>query len=516
MQWASNASVAHYPTEVIRALDRSPFHEWIVLHVYVLTGHDRFFALIQWFMLAFSGVAVWELTKLMGGRAVACALAVVLCVTAPMAVLQATSTQNNLVAAFAFVAFLLFGLRLSREPGHHWTEAVFCGLALGLAILTQTTSLVFALGFCVWFAVMILHRHAARGWLLGGVIGLMTFALIAGYGWRNHELFGHPFGLQGEPPLRYFPDEDRTKVAIPYANDGMTPFIYFSNLFRNAVMHLATPFQNPNDSVVMIVEAAYAWAGLPLNDPRSTLYETRFFFTADRHEDFAGNLPLCVIAFAALLVYPFRWRSVTPLAGPYAACLLAAILLFAYVLRWQPFHPRVELPLFFAWAVFAAVVLPVATHRWLASALAGLSIAYAFPYWMDNYRRPLFGKKSILTTPRELQYFRDFPHWHSDYYHAVREMKKRGYRDVGLWTDGHDLHYPIWPMLRKITKGTLGFDEVAVTNVSGKLWDGKMPDAVLATHVPVLKSIMVNGVRYDEVWRGEKTLAIYEPARNEE
>src|SRR5207249_2914067 len=60
----------------------------------------------------------------------------------PMAILQASSTQNDLVASLWLVCFVYFLVRL--VTAWKWTDAALGGISLGLAMLTKVTSYLLA------------------------------------------------------------------------------------------------------------------------------------------------------------------------------------------------------------------------------------------------------------------------------------------------------------------------------------------------------------------------------------
>ena len=114
--WSQNGSVAHYPTHILRQLWLGPWAEFAIMHLYLLTGGDRLANLVQW--LAFAGCAVGAAVvagELGGGRR-ARGLAAVACATLPMAIAQASSTQNDLVASFWLLSLGYWVLRFRAAP----------------------------------------------------------------------------------------------------------------------------------------------------------------------------------------------------------------------------------------------------------------------------------------------------------------------------------------------------------------------------------------------------------------
>src|SRR5262245_26322281 len=133
--WSQAGSVAHYPTHILRQLWLGPGAEFAILHLYVLTGGDRLANLVQW--LAFAGCIVGAavVTGALGGGPRARGLAAVACATLPMAISQASSTQNDLVASFWLLSVGYWVLRF--RAGASMTAAGLIGASAGLGVLTK-------------------------------------------------------------------------------------------------------------------------------------------------------------------------------------------------------------------------------------------------------------------------------------------------------------------------------------------------------------------------------------------
>jgi hypothetical protein len=133
--WAQGESLTHYGTAYGHQLWNPPFAETVILALRLLSGGDRAANLVQW--AAFGGVliGVSGLTRLLGLGRPARLLAIAFAASLPMAVLQATSTQNDLVTAFWLVTASFFVL-LSRKVNLGGRTRRF-GRALGLRLLTK-------------------------------------------------------------------------------------------------------------------------------------------------------------------------------------------------------------------------------------------------------------------------------------------------------------------------------------------------------------------------------------------
>jgi hypothetical protein len=97
--WMQNASVAHFPTHNLRQVVFSPFAEFCLLHLQLIWGGDRLANLVQWGAFAGCLCAVAALVRRCGAPPAAVAAALVFAATLPMAILQSSGTENDLVLA---------------------------------------------------------------------------------------------------------------------------------------------------------------------------------------------------------------------------------------------------------------------------------------------------------------------------------------------------------------------------------------------------------------------------------
>src|SRR5262249_17214157 len=181
--------------------------------------------------------------------------------TIPMGVLQASTTQNDYASALWLVCLVSALLALDSVPGFGPTVAA--GASLGLAVLTQGTSYVYATPFVIAFVLAGRRRPLSRQIAQGLAIGLCAVALNAPHYVRNVEVFRSPLGPGGEGEFRY-------------ANEELSAAILASNLIRNIGLHTGTPWTSVNARLEGVIEGAHEVIGLAVNDPRATWPTTRF------------------------------------------------------------------------------------------------------------------------------------------------------------------------------------------------------------------------------------------------
>ena len=117
--------------------------------------------------------------------------AAVACATVPMAVLQASNAQSDLVTSFWLLCFVR--LLCERRP-YRAADVVWMGAALGLGIATKPTVLLFAPPFLAIIAL----RASRAGWRrgLGVPLAVVLVALLPGLPntLRNVRTFGNALG----------------------------------------------------------------------------------------------------------------------------------------------------------------------------------------------------------------------------------------------------------------------------------------------------------------------------------
>lgn len=453
--WMLNETVAHFPTHNLHELYFPPLAEWIGLHLQILTAGDRLANLVQW--LAFAGIVV-GVSAIAGELGAACRgrlVAAVFAATLPMAVLQASSTQNDLVVSLWTVAFVLFALRSRRRDGR--VDILLAGAALGLLLLTKLTAAVIVGPFLLGWVVPRLRRGPRRRVLAASLA--IAALLYAGHGMRNTRLFGNPVAPAGQ-----------TGVAR-FANADPRPATVLSNLLRNGAVLAAGPGRAWNRGVESVTASIHEWLGLESRAPIET-FDDRPFEVSDRwlHEGTAGaplHLLVMGLAAAGWALTPVLRRNRRLLA--YGICLVAGFVLFAAVFRWQSGNARLLLPALVLCAPWVARATSAGPWRRAALPVALLLAAAAVPPLVANEIRPLVGGRSILATPRSQQLFASRPWEEMHLRFLLGRIRAAGCDRVALITTDASYEYPVWVLLDGISPWGPEVRHVRVWNPSRPL-----------------------------------------------
>ena len=437
--WAQNGTVATYATHNARQIHMAPGAEFAILHMQILTGGDRLANVVQWFALVGCVVGASVIARGLGAGPGGQLLAAALCGSLPMAVLQATSTQNDLVAGLWLVAFVALGLEL-RDSTHRRLLITGIGLSLGLAVLTKSTTLLVLPAF----SLFVLLAIPVSPWLRvrGAAVVLLLGTLVnAGYFARNALASGSVLGPQVE---------EADGVTYSYANDVVTPRTVTSNVLRNLALQLALPSWSWNKRVGEFVRTAHYLMGADLDDPRTTMGRQQFHLSdAGDREDQAQGVIVLLLGAVALLVLLRAKDSQRRLQLAYIGCVVVSFVLFCAMLKWQPWNTRLHLPMLILLTPAVGAFLERHLPRAAQTPLVLIVLIASLPNVLRNPSRPMLGKYSIFRIPRTAQYFNNRADLLAPYTAAASEIATSGCERVGVIIPQDGWEYPLWVLLKR-------------------------------------------------------------------
>ena len=534
MHWVQNQSVSFYPTTILRQLLPAPWAEYAILHLQLLSGGDRYANFVQWFSLLISLVGVSAIAAELGAKTQGQWWAAVLCASIPMGIMQATSTQTDYAVAMWLVCFA-YGCVLFIKTST-LSSALVAGLALGLACLTKPTAYIFAAPFLVWLALDSLVKKPAKTWIQLMVIPVVFMLINVGHFYRSYELTGSPLGQAIEQGEYSYDSQLRTVPAV------------LSSVMKNIGLHLETGTRLDH-WVDRSIFHAHRAIGLAVNDSRTTWPGFDFKVQGlSKHEDYAGNLMHVVLIVTTALAY-FLFMKRAQLSIIYLVTLVCSFLLFCGYLRWQPWHSRLQLPLFVLWTPFLALILEKAQQvsirdviyvqfpalnkrfprfftlsEWVSRVRLGALLIFmtaiaSMPFLFDSVTKPLFGSRSVFVTPRTEQYFAANPSLINSYLEVGRYLNDGHCQRVGLFGFGNDFEYPLWVLINEGREAKpIRIEHIEVGNITKNLQQkpsNAKPIALCAFVVPPWASanpMQIGGVNF-YITLSTRALKVYEPQR---
>ncbi|MGC9504488.1 ArnT family glycosyltransferase [Baaleninema sp.] len=446
VHWIQNRSVAHYPTAITRQIYQGPFAGFTITQLQILSGGDRFANLLQWLAMVGSLFGVAAIARELGASLRGQILAVVICVTIPMGILQSSSTQTDYVGAFWMVCFAYYVLRY-WDNDRKISQIPQMGASLGLAILAKGTAYFYLFPFGLWFAISSIWRFRTRIWKPWVIMGAIALGLNLGHYSRNFAAFGSPLGATGT-----------------YDMGGWSLQLLLSNVSRNLALHLSTPVRKINLIIIGVVEQFHHLIGADASNPQTTFPPGQQFDLHSRvnHEDLAGNPLHLILGFLSAIAFfgnwkRFEWNQRLKLAL-YLGAIVFGFLMFCSLIIWSPWRSRLHLPLFVLLSPFIAVVLERVVKPQLANAVAVFLILASLLWLLFNETRPIIANGqyieenrvvNIFNTPRNDQYFTPRPEIRQSYKQTVDWLAESGCTDIGLSYSGDAWEYPLWMLLKQ-------------------------------------------------------------------
>jgi len=434
--WAQERTLRPFATGIEVQNSRSPGAEMVVLHLYVLGWGDRLVNFVAWFAFAASVLAAGWIAQGLGGGPRTQLAASLFSATAPMAIVQASSTMTDGVVGLWSICAAAECLAFERrEAGAVWWAA----LAGGLALLTKPTAVAYLLPFAIWIAILALRRTGWRRALTQiGVAAVLVGVLNAGTLVRNWSLYGSPL------------DPDQVAVHSTARRD---PRGILSNLLRTLSMQIGTPSPHVNRGIYLAVVGIHEWLGLDPNDPRTTSAGEFAVRAPLTDEDLTTNPLHSILYFAAFVVILIRRRGVGKGAVLYAVSVASTLVVFSALIKWQIFGSRYLLPFFVLFSPAAAVALERAVRPAWAGILSLLLILTSLP-WLTGVRsRPLIERmgdsyvRSVVVESRATLYFANGRYLQDPYTEMADEIEAMACSDVGLMLGGNAAEYPLWVLL---------------------------------------------------------------------
>jgi 4-amino-4-deoxy-L-arabinose transferase-like glycosyltransferase len=434
--WLQNQSLEFYPTSITRQLDFNILAEELILAVRSVGEAYPIANMVQW--LSFCGciLVVGGIARELKGTRSAQYLSSVMMATLPMAILQSSSTQNDLVVAFFSVASVYFLLRV--RVGQSYCLLYGAILAAALAFHAKGIAAVFLSGFVVVYGGgLVLKAKSPRFWIHALAATVIALLIVGAQLHRNINKFGSAFG----------PHSRETMTVEP--NWRSTLFNAARNLASNAGTSDAIPWVAWMGRALNVedTDERYSYQGRPFSLPTHALVVP--------HETDAPNtahvivLLLSIIGFSVLALASPKWRGKYCSLARFSLAVGITVVAFCILIKWQPWITRLQL------GEFALVIPPAAV---LISNLAvipsSLMLIFGFlavPAMFHNRSRPIIDlpRWSIISASPNDVLFANWPHLEPGYVGLADKIAELGPKQVGVIIGDRSWEFPLWYLLKQ-------------------------------------------------------------------
>ena len=493
--WVQNENISFYPTHILRQLHQPPFAEYLILQLQLLNNGDQFANLPQFTAMLISTLGVTLIAKEFNLNKLGQLLTALISITLPMGILQSTSTQNDYVLTAMLVSAMYFAIKLSSM--HLLKYFILFSISIALAIATKGTGYLFAIPIFV-FTLIYTKNSIPFKLKLTGIAIFTCIVLNVGHYFRNFNLYGSILGPGREG-------------SLSYANEIFSLQVIASNIIRNFAIHLGTPFQSINLTITEFVVWLHHLIGLSISDARTTWGGIPFVLDPlNPHEDGTGNLLHLFLICISLLIYISKKSIHTKVITGYITCLISCFILFCIYLKWQPWHSRLQLPIFVLWSPIVALsILSIKFFKNREFFLILSLFIASLPWVLFSATKPLIAKlhskspyykieENVFNTSRDQQYFMNRPKLLNSYKAVIDKIENLNEKNIGLIISGDEWEYPLFPLLNG---NNISIHHVEVRNQSGFL-DSKLnnQNLILEINQPTKKEILIRSKKFTRIW----------------
>lgn len=441
-----------------------PFAEYILMHLYLLLNNDRLVFLSEW--LAFvvtiylSGVLVYKL----GGNEKMINLTKLFVATIPIAVMQASSVQVDIVTNVLAMFGLYFVLDLIKYPTIK--DSLMLAVVTGLGMQVKSPFVFYALIPLGLLGLLKLTKLKKEVYIFL-IIFSVTFLMQFRYWHQNINLYGNFLGQS-------FSGEKNT-----YVNERFDFPALASNIIRNVLNQFPVPFlaQPLEYSLDYMLKAM----GTSISDPKTTYpgHEFHVLSVVYPQEDIVSNpIHLLIIILALGLIFKKRdGIKNIHILRTILMMVFISFVLFAYILKYEPYHPRLQIPYFTIGTIVAVMI--IFSYRWGNKFLTLLlipSLLLGFSLILLNVLRPyisyssFYDKVKVFATPMSAipeafyikpkikQYFNARFYWYEPYDKVTDLIAKQetegftpnnpGSKYIVMNLMDDEFEYPLWTMLK--------------------------------------------------------------------
>jgi hypothetical protein len=510
--WIQNQNIKYYPTAIPRQNHSMPLAEFGILHLQLLSKSDRYANLIQWSSFLITILLVSLIAKEIGVSKKGQWLSTAFTATMPIAILQSSSTQNDLVVGAFCLGFAYFMLKTVNNQSLE--NILFASISMGFALATKGTAYIYcaAIGTSIGGIHLFGNKWVDSKRLIFSFITIITLALLfnSGIYRRNWQLYNNPILASNEKTV----------------NEEFSSRIFFSNLVRNGAVHLATPLQGVNQ---ILNKSITSLLGSEIDNPASTVKWSSYKISFKISEDDSGNFFHFLLLSLSIFLTPWKKKNQPRAYNAYLIAIILSIILFSFLFKWQPWGNRLQIPIFLLGSVSIAFLFDRIDSKGLSiSTIVVLFIAslpFIFmnpirplvPFWEDDsvfYNTKLKEKlytqatefvhqypsledklssfaslfyegRSVLFTDRRELYFLGNIDYHYDYRQATAVVRDLDPKEVGLLLGTNHWEYPIWVLLNQhATSNGIKLSHIQVNNISGNLSNeiNQTPEVILATY----------------------------------
>jgi 4-amino-4-deoxy-L-arabinose transferase-like glycosyltransferase len=436
--WVGNKSTAYYPTPVLYQLYQPPFAEYAILHFNILSGSDIFSNSVQFLFFLFSLVVTVAFIKNLGLSRPYQIMGIILAATIPEVVLQASSTQNDVVVCFFILAAYYFIFRIIKKE-FALKNFFFLGLATGLAFFTKATAYIYlapALPILSIYILITVFKTKKLRLLWYCIIAVVvTGSINAVHYYRNYQLSNDILGA-------------RKSDLNSFSNEKISPMLLLSSIEKNAGLQIGVLGSvKPAEFANKVIYKLNRIEGVNINDAANNFAGAIYGVPVGKanHEDYAANLFHFILIIAAFIltgIYAIKNKQ-SVLIKLLLLAVFLQVMLFCGYLKWQPWGTRLQVTIFMMAVGIVCYAASINTlFKKILNPVMVVSLLYALLLVARNATRPFLSAE--IKDNRYEKYFENRPYLYNEYQQTLANIHRLNYKSIGLVMGANDWEYPLF------------------------------------------------------------------------
>lgn len=352
--WNQHQTINHFFTTVEYQNESPPNAEIMLLWIMIFTNSDMIVFLVQWFSFIIILFALYKSLRLIGYNQTISFISVFIFSTFDIVIMQANTTQNDLVVVCFIIVSFYFLLRILKSIKIKFIYFVLFGFSVGLAIGTKGYSYFFIPGFIIFIIIYLLFFEKNKKLKYFKLLYIFSFSILGVIFFSSYNLiqnfynYGNIFNSL----------ISNTKLSVQ--NPNIKTLI--SNIFRQSAFfyqYYDLDHGVISDILKRIVSGIHTKLNIDISSPATTPLNYYFYFPGLRINWDEGYFGLvCFFFVLPSLIYTFIlslliriWRKSSEKILRFKLSLLTFLipviffLLFNWFLVWQPYCGRMMIGL---------------------------------------------------------------------------------------------------------------------------------------------------------------------------
>ena len=456
-QWAQNGTVDHYSTHCVRQISSPVLAEYVMLHIYLLTGKsDVLINLVQCISAILCAVYSWGIARKLGVSTAFSRLAAIMTLSIPILFAEAFTAEADIYSSLWVMLFAYLLLDFVTAQSLQFTQktrrdVVYLGITVSLGYLAKPSVGIAMLVLVAWMGITRLVKHDKLLDLIR--LGLLAVPAVV--------IPMIPTSLRN---LHSFHSLQSSSVSDELMVGTMQPRFLLANLLKHIFGNLQNGYIPGSAAIVNRIVANFGWI-LQLNMDDDAISLSGATFGNGDYFKF-GNDDATNPIFMLLLLAAVGWwlvrviylairrkktgERVFTLARQYLLICFVAFCAMGCTLRWQYWGARLLMP----FMVLCVPGMAAAAEDFGTAVLKNgkkilLGILWALCLLDLVVMIGTFHAKKLFAARPEGYFNAEHCIYSAEDYGAACDLiLENGWKNVGLYTANDTYEYPIWAMLK--------------------------------------------------------------------